>query len=253
MNQIIPFEQHLVGDAKIKTVDGRHIHKFLGIGKEYAHWVKLQIKRGRFVENQDYIVFALEGKNPQGGRPSQEYHFTIEAAKCVGMLSATTKGDEIRQYFLECEKHLLTQPPLTLPAFHNPQTKMLIETLMRIDVLEAEQASQKDLIIATQQEALKAQEIALTALRSQQWVSIRQYCYVHDLAQQMPLAAQKSYARFLGDYSREHGIPMYKAPTADVAWPDERTYHVQAIHDTLGPWLQRQASQSVFLVPPQHE
>jgi phage anti-repressor protein len=250
--QLIPFEKRQIGAESIQTVNARDLHTFLQVKQRFNDWVAKRIEQYGFSEGVDFIrYYVSSNENPTAG---VDYFLTFDMAKQLSMVERNAKGREARQYFIACEKQLQAQHA-TLPSFYNPQTKMLIDTLMRVDALEAAQDAQKDVIIATQQEALKAQEtalqaqdMALTALRSQQWMSIRQYVYVHDLGPQMPLSAQKSYAFSLGEYSREHGIPMYKAATADVAWPDERTYHVQAIHETLHPWLSRQGNQ-IALVP----
>jgi phage regulator Rha-like protein len=118
--------------------------------------------------------------------------------------------------------------------------------------IEAEQSAQKDAIIATQQTALQAYEVAVTALRGQAWMTIRQYVYLHqqDLGTLMPEMRQKAFARHLGDVCRERGAPTYKALTADVVWPEEKTYPLSLIEETLTPWLTRQASQaSIDLAP----
>jgi len=43
------------------------------------------------VENQDFVVIAQTGKNPKGGRPSIEYHLTIDVAKELSMVERNGK------------------------------------------------------------------------------------------------------------------------------------------------------------------
>lgn len=93
-----------VGDDLIKTCDGRDLHAELRIGKDYTNWAKAQIKRGRLIEDRDYVVLAQKGVNPTGGRPASEYHFTVEAGKHIGMMSNSERGFEVREYFIECER-----------------------------------------------------------------------------------------------------------------------------------------------------
>jgi phage anti-repressor protein len=93
-----------IGKIHAQAVNARDLHRGLGVRKHFADWIKVQLARGFFVENVDYLVFHQKGENLSGGRPTQEYVLTIEAAKNIGMMSATQKGKEIRDYFIQCEK-----------------------------------------------------------------------------------------------------------------------------------------------------
>jgi hypothetical protein len=178
------------------------------------------------------------------GRNIKEYFLTFDAAKHIGMLSNTDRGSQVREYFLECERRL--QSTRTgLPTLHDPKLQMLLEAIVRMDAIE------QQLQVASR-EAADAKDLATGIMRTQAWMTIRQYVFVHDLTRQMPLHVQQEYARWLGGYCLEHGYPMYKALTADRAWHDERTYYVGAIHDTLAGWLKRQGS-SLALVPTRKE
>lgn len=111
----IEISERIVGaQDPVLTVNGRDIWRFLGIHKKYADWVKDQIRRGQFMEGSDFIVFPLEGKNPEGGRPSEEYYFTLRAAKRIAMTSHTEKGIAVQEYFVDCEEaylRTLSHPP----------------------------------------------------------------------------------------------------------------------------------------------
>nr|MBU2717609.1 hypothetical protein [Acidithiobacillus ferridurans] len=63
-----------------------------------------------------------------GGRPSKEYHLTIEAAKHISMAEHTPKGQEARQYFIECERIVLEELRRTpgLPSLDEPPICMYI-------------------------------------------------------------------------------------------------------------------------------
>ena len=100
----IQIQDRQVGDELIKTCEGRQLRAELGVKKDYTSWVKAQIARARFVENRDYLVLTQKGENPSGGRPAIEYHFTIDAAKHIGMMSGTDRGHEVREYFIACER-----------------------------------------------------------------------------------------------------------------------------------------------------
>ena len=73
----------------VQTVNARDLHTFLGVGKDFSSWMKVQVERARLVENWDFIIFAEKGEYR---KPLVEYHLTIEAGKHIGMMSGTDKG-----------------------------------------------------------------------------------------------------------------------------------------------------------------
>ena len=128
---------NLIPIAKVKGViqnhdqslcNARDLHTFLEVGKDFSNWIKDRIHQHGFVENQDFIVIAKFGDNPNGGRPSKEYHLTIEAAKHISMSEHTPKGQEARQYFIECERIVLEELRRTpdLPSLDEPPICMYI-------------------------------------------------------------------------------------------------------------------------------
>lgn len=112
MKELIAIRPSAIGQQEVNTVNARDLHSFLGIGKDFSSWIKKQIERARLVENRDYLVFTQKGENLEGGRPTTEYHLTLEAGKHIAMLSGTEKGFEVREYFIECEKISKQQPTI---------------------------------------------------------------------------------------------------------------------------------------------
>jgi anti-repressor protein len=102
MQELVKIENKVIGDGKIQTVSARELHKFLGVKKDFSDWIKTQLKRGRFLEGRDFVVFPLEGEVE--GRPRIEYFLVVDAAKHVAMMSGTEKGFEVRDWFILCEK-----------------------------------------------------------------------------------------------------------------------------------------------------
>jgi phage anti-repressor protein len=249
---LIPYHDRLVGGDTIPTVDGRDLHTFLAIARDYADWIKRQIKRAGLVEHRDYEVSYTHVENPLGGRPSVEYFVSFDAAKHIGMLSNTDKGRQVREYFLACEKAVTmarTRPHDVVDLF--PELKAIQELVVSVARYRQEQEALRAAQARTQAVADKAVELSHLALRGQHWLTIRQYVFLHDLQRQMPLSVQQDYARWLGGYCLERDIAMYKAQTADRAWHDERTYAASAIDATLPGWLKRHASGLTLLDRPQ--
>lgn len=102
-----------------QTVNARDLHTFLEVAKDFSNWIKAQIDRARLVEGRDFVTAeqsAQKGGMASGGRPRTDYHLTLDAGKHVAMMSGTDKGFEVREYFLECERHskALSKPPAEL-------------------------------------------------------------------------------------------------------------------------------------------
>lgn len=149
MNALILLENQNIGGAAVQTVNARDLHTFLGVNSKFADWMKNQIERARLVENRDYVTIS---KNLEIGRPLVEYHLTIEAGKSIGMMSATDKGFEIRDYFIECEK-------FAKQAALNPAT------MSRMQLLElAMQAEQERMKLEQKVELLEPKAQALDRL-----------------------------------------------------------------------------------------
>ena len=100
-----------------QVVSARELYEFLGLDKSHwLRWCEKNITKNEFaLQNVDYQVFAMMAKT-QGGRPSVDFSITIDFAKRLAMMSRTEKGEEVRKYFIECER----KSQLILPNFNNP-------------------------------------------------------------------------------------------------------------------------------------
>jgi phage anti-repressor protein len=66
----------VLGENKL-AVNARDLWEFLGVGRDFSNWIKVRIEKYKFVENQDFIVFAKTGENSEG-RPQREYHLSTD-------------------------------------------------------------------------------------------------------------------------------------------------------------------------------
>lgn len=105
-NLIPVFSGSLSDQSETLLCDARKLHKFLQVGRDYSNWIKSRIEEYGFQENQDFISFRQNGRKPQGGRPSTEYHITLDMAKELAMVERNEQGRAARRYFIECEKKL---------------------------------------------------------------------------------------------------------------------------------------------------
>lgn len=111
-------------DKLIHSVNGRELHEFLGVSRDFSTWITDRINQFQFYENQDFIVQSIPRIGGKGGRPLIEYIISLDMAKELGMLERTQKGREIRQYFIECERQLKANYEnvvvQSLPNFNDP-------------------------------------------------------------------------------------------------------------------------------------
>lgn len=106
-----------IGSVAIQTVDGRALHAFLEVGRDFTNWIKGRIQTYGFEKGVDYEVYAAFGENPSGdlsspnrasakSRPQRrtEYVLTIDMAKELGMVENNERGRMVRRYFIDCER-----------------------------------------------------------------------------------------------------------------------------------------------------
>lgn len=67
------------------------------MGRDFTNWIKDRIAKYGFSEGSDFIkVLANSGENPWGGRPSTEYHLSLDMAKELSMVERNEKGKHRR-------------------------------------------------------------------------------------------------------------------------------------------------------------
>lgn len=104
--------------------NARDLHKFLNVGRKFNTWIKDRIKQYGFVKNQDFVLitqnggaktcqngrtntFSQTGEKVKMGRPTVDYHITLDMAKELAMIENNEQGRKVRRYFIECEKQVL--------------------------------------------------------------------------------------------------------------------------------------------------
>lgn len=234
--ECLPVILRQIGTDSISTVNGRHLHAWLCVKKDYSDWMKAQIKRAKLFEYMDFEVFPLEGENPLGGRPALEYALSLDAAKRIAMMSSADKGHEVRTYFLECERraHALQQPKI--PVVKDPAIQMLIDMAVHLD--EARTLAQE-----AKQEATYASANADRALRSQLFFTVAEYVYVNTLASQLPASAYRACGDHLEMYCNHHAIPWRYNAIGGKPWQKERSFPGQVFAEILPGWLKRRFAQ----------
>lgn len=103
MSEIIKVE--VKGDVQV--VSARELHKKLGVKTRFSQWVTQNFKHFREGIDFEGVVTTtpFNPNYPEGKQQEiQDYALTTETAKHIAMMSATEKGYEIRDYFIQVEK-----------------------------------------------------------------------------------------------------------------------------------------------------
>ena len=86
------------------VVSARELYSSLGYeSNKFSRWSKSKISENDFaIEGQDWVGLDI---NVQGNE-TKDFVISLDFAKRLAMMAKTQKGEEIRTYFIECEKQL---------------------------------------------------------------------------------------------------------------------------------------------------
>lgn len=102
MKDLIKIENTPIGDESVPTVSARELYQKLGLHKaHWSRWVKQNIKNNPFaLENEDFLGFTIM----VNGNVTQDFHLSLDFAKKLAMQVKTKVGEEVRDYFIQCER-----------------------------------------------------------------------------------------------------------------------------------------------------
>lgn len=237
---LIPVKSHEFPGGTKLGVSAKTLYDFLGLAPtQWTRWAKKNIIKNPYaIENEDYIIFDLQS-NITPGRPTDDYAITLDLAKKLSMMARTAKGEDARNYFLECERRAHGQE---IPYVSDPGLRMLLEQskqlqgmIVRLDraQIEAEQAKV---------EAAQAQAMALQVAQMQQYQTIREFVMFNDLTKQCPPGTtQQQFGKFMTGYCREHNWPLRKMPTENTF--TEWAYPAHLLQQNIFTFLSRRNGQ----------
>ena len=112
MKELIKIEEK---DGK-QAVSARELYLFLDYNiSHWSRWSKKNIVDNQFALNlTDYVGFT----QMVNGNIVNDYALTLDFAKKIAMMANTKRGEDARNYFIECEKK--AKEINTLPNFSNP-------------------------------------------------------------------------------------------------------------------------------------
>ncbi|CAB4191701.1 AntA/AntB antirepressor [uncultured Caudovirales phage] len=103
--ELIKIQSMSIGGEEVNAVSARELHAFLGVGKHFASWFPEQAFRAQLVDGKHFVLLPEVGKQTgRGGRNRLDYMVLMDSAKKIAMMAGTAKGDEVRDYFIECER-----------------------------------------------------------------------------------------------------------------------------------------------------
>jgi len=137
MQELIKISQELIGAETVNSVNARELYETLEIKKEFATWIKSQIKSLGLEENIDYITFNTTVKRKTGASIRKEYIITTDTAKHISMASRTAKGKEVRTYFIAIEKEFIKDLQNTKAYIAGGYKSQLSQKNKKIRELEA--------------------------------------------------------------------------------------------------------------------
>lgn len=106
-----------------QAVEAKQLYAELGLDKSnWAKWSQRNITNNEFaLEYADYVGFV----QTTNGNSTQNFLLSIPFAKKLAMQVKTQKGEDVRNYFLECEQKA-QQPQIALPQDYLSALKALV-------------------------------------------------------------------------------------------------------------------------------
>ncbi|WP_242347303.1 phage antirepressor KilAC domain-containing protein [Mucispirillum schaedleri] len=136
MKELIKIEKQEINNEKVNSVNARDLWIALESKQDFSTWIKARLEQAYAVENEDYGVFHKTVENLKGGRPQVEYALSLDLAKNISMLERNEKGNQIRKYFISCEKQLRQQQSHSLPQTYLEALESLVESEKRNQALQ---------------------------------------------------------------------------------------------------------------------
>lgn len=103
-SNLTPLEIALGIDEEGATT-ARKLYEFLELDpSHYNRWVQRNIIKNEFAEEgKEYQVFARDGENLSGGRPTADYKLYPDFAKKLAMGTHNEKGEIVKKYYIALE------------------------------------------------------------------------------------------------------------------------------------------------------
>ena len=250
---LIPMLQNAVSYHTRPGVSARVLYTFLGLNPSaWARWAKKNIIENAYaIEHEDWNRFQHDVENRTdtsvGGRPTQDYALSLDFAKRLSMMARSVKGEEARQYFLDCERRMNTP---TLPTLHDPVSQALMHVLIENDATKHRLAllAKENIELRANDQRIEAK--ADSAVQNQNFWTVAEYVQYHDLRRQCPESTYAEGSRQMQAYCkrerlnfRDPNILPRRIPVGAKNWETEWGFHTSVYEAAFLPWLKRRWSQ----------
>lgn len=140
MNELIKIRE----ENGQQLVSARELYRGLGLARtKWTPWSTKNIRKNEFfAENKDWTEVSLQVT----GNDTIDFAITLEFAKHIAMMARTEKSHEYRNYFISCEKKLKEKETSKLPTTYKEALVQLLQQVEKNEVLELENAQQKQQI-----------------------------------------------------------------------------------------------------------
>lgn len=264
MSDLIPIHPQAIGQKMLPAVSARVLHETLGVKKDFSNWLHQYISKDDWRKDNDFSLFALEVDSIKGGRPAMDAALSIQMAEHIAMMTRTTNGRKVREYFRQARD----ERDAGLPASRGDLLVQMAEAyrlqekrLFEIEATQQEQQRQfiehQTVLLASQARIIEAMQLSQSAheksnlvIDNQQWLTLSEYVFLHALQSQMPKRFQNDYGKWLTAYCQERNIPVRHIGVANQRWTHENSYYTGAIDETLPGWLMRRQGQPDLQVVP---
>ena len=103
---LIPLLSAEIQAETVPLCNARDLHAALQVETRFNDWMARRIEDYGFVDGDDF--YSNLSKTPKGskGRPTIDYHLTLDMAKELAMIENNEIGRAVRRYFIQAEKTL---------------------------------------------------------------------------------------------------------------------------------------------------
>ncbi len=111
--QLVRVFDGVIGGLSSQVCDGRELHTYLEVARDFSTWLAERIEKYGFEENRDFALIPQNGgikKGRGGDRRTKDYHLTLDMAKELSMVENNEQGRQARRYFIEMERRAHAQP-----------------------------------------------------------------------------------------------------------------------------------------------
>lgn len=100
MKELIKLNKIKINGKLVQTVNAWELHVFMKVCEDFKSWIKDRLDTLGSQRDQDYVISVENERN------RLEYFVTLETAKYLAMMEKTDRGNEARDYLIQCQKDI---------------------------------------------------------------------------------------------------------------------------------------------------